>query len=111
VADLAATLQALAEPNRRKLLQRLALGPATSGQLADILLISRPATSQHLGMLAECGLVRTTAAGRQRWHELTPAGLYELERWIRDLVETWATSPTLASPTLMTTTPTIKDAR
>src|SRR3954471_17377869 len=93
--DLADTLHALADPSRRLLLQRLSHGPATSGQLADLLTTSRPAASQHLAQLIRAGLVTTTAVGRHRWHELAPGRLYELEQWVGGLVETWAAAPTL----------------
>jgi DNA-binding transcriptional ArsR family regulator len=62
------------------LLQRLAHGPATSGQLAELLSVSRPATSQHLQVLHAAGLVRSTALGRNRWHELAPGPLYLVGR-------------------------------
>jgi DNA-binding transcriptional ArsR family regulator len=95
VLDLAAVLNALADPSRRVLLQRLAHGPATSGQLAELLSVSRPATSQHLQVLQAAGLVRSTALGRHRWHELAPGPLYLVEQWVRSLADTWAAAPTL----------------
>jgi DNA-binding transcriptional ArsR family regulator len=95
VVDLAAALNALADPSRRVLLQRLAHGPAMSGQLAVLLSVSRPATSQHLQVLQAAGLVRSTALGRHRWHELAPGPLYLVEQWVRGLADTWAAAPTL----------------
>jgi DNA-binding transcriptional ArsR family regulator len=95
MTHLTTTLQALADPSRRQLLQRLALGPATSGQLAEILTVSRPATSQHLGVLQQAGLIRSTITGRNRWNELTPGALYEIEQWIKTISDTWADAPTL----------------
>jgi DNA-binding transcriptional ArsR family regulator len=92
---LGATLSALADPSRRALLQRLAHGPATSGQLAELLPMSRPAASQHLRVLADAGLVATTVRGRQHWHELSTSRLAEIEHWIRTLVDTWTAAPTL----------------
>jgi DNA-binding transcriptional ArsR family regulator len=79
--DLQATLTAVADPSRRRLLARLAQGPATTGQLADLLPMSRPAVSQHLRLLQDAGLVRTTAHGRHRWHELATDPLLEVVRW------------------------------
>ncbi len=78
------------------MLQRLSHGPATSGQLAAILTTTRPAASQHLAHLERAGLISSTAIGRHRWHELAPAGIFELEQWVRTLAETWAAAPTLA---------------
>ena len=93
--ELSAAFAALADPSRRALLQRLAHGPATSGQLAELLSVSRPATSQHLGVLLDSGLVTTTPVGRHRWQELAPAPIYLVESWTGRLVETWAGAPTL----------------
>ncbi|MEV8510356.1 metalloregulator ArsR/SmtB family transcription factor [Actinoplanes sp. NPDC051475] len=95
MVDLAAVLGALADPSRRVLLQRLAHGPATSGQLAELLSVSRPATSQHLQVLQATGLVRATALGRHRWYELAPGPLYLVEQWVRGLADTWAAAPSL----------------
>ena len=93
--DVGGTLQALSDPSRRLILQRLSQGPATSGQLAALLTTSRPAASQHLTHLAQAGLITSTTVGRHRWHELAPSALYELEQWVRELAETWAASPSL----------------
>ena len=86
---------ALAEPRRRALLLRLAQGPATAGQLAAILDVSRAASSQHLGVLREAGLVRATPSGRHVWYELAAAPAVEAERWLSALVERWTKAPTL----------------
>ena len=93
--NLSAILFAVADPSRRQLLQHLAHGPATSGQLAKVLTSSRPAATQHLGILQRAGLVRSTRNGRNLWHELSPAPLIDVERWIRGLTETWVEAPTL----------------
>jgi DNA-binding transcriptional ArsR family regulator len=92
---LDAALAALADPSRRALLQRLAHGPATSGQLAELLPMSRPAASQHLRVLGAAGLMHTTVRGRQHWHQLATPRLTDIEHWIRALVGTWTTAPTL----------------
>lgn len=94
---LSAVLTALMDPSRRALLQRLAHGPATSGQLADLLPMSRPAVSQHIKVLADAGLLSTTVRGRQHWHELAPARLSEVEQWIGVLVDRWTAAPTLST--------------
>jgi DNA-binding transcriptional ArsR family regulator len=79
--DLDAVLAAVADRSRRVLLQRLAHGSATTGQLAELLPMSRPAVSQHLKVLQDADLVRTQTRGRHRWHELSPAPLAAIERW------------------------------
>ena len=92
---LGPALFAVADPSRRALLHRLAQGPATSGQLAELLPMSRPAVSQHLRVLADAGLLCTTVRGRQHWHELATARLSEIERWVHTLVDTWTAAPVL----------------
>jgi DNA-binding transcriptional ArsR family regulator len=76
--------QALADPTRRALLDRLRDGPVAAGALAEGFPISRPAISQHLRVLRDAGLVREArdpADGRQRIYPLTPAPLREVAQW------------------------------
>jgi DNA-binding transcriptional ArsR family regulator len=87
--ELSETLKALSDPSRRRQLERLAQGAATSGQLAELLSMSRPAGSQHLAVLTGSGLVLTTAVGRQRWHTLQPDRLYRAQTWLARLVTAW----------------------
>lgn len=61
-----AVFAALADPTRRRILQRLARGPATVGELARPFAMSLPAVSKHLGVLERAGLLRRERAGR-RW--------------------------------------------
>jgi DNA-binding transcriptional ArsR family regulator len=83
--DLDVVLAAVADRSRRILLQRLAHGPATTGQLAELLPMSRPAVSQHLKVLQDADLVHTQVRGRHRWHELAPGPLAAIQRWAADL--------------------------
>ncbi len=71
-------LSAAAEPNRRRLLQLLASGPRTVGDLAGHFVVSRSAISQHLGVLAEVGLVSNRKEGRRRFYALVPTGMAHL---------------------------------
>jgi DNA-binding transcriptional ArsR family regulator len=86
-------LQAVADATRRAILQRLAHGQATVGQLAALFPISRPAVSQHLRVLKEAELVRASGPGRLSAYQLTPAPLLEIEQWARTLATTWANGP------------------
>ena len=98
LATLGNTLAALADGSRRAMLQRLAHGPATSGQLAELVpSMSRPAASQHVRVLADAGLLRTTVQGRRHWHELATPQLAELESWVRALIDTWTSAPVLTT--------------
>jgi DNA-binding transcriptional ArsR family regulator len=75
------------------MLARLAQGPATTGQLADLLPISRPAVSQHLRLIQAAGLVTTRTVGRHRWHELNPDALLAVAQWANDMVARHAKAP------------------
>jgi DNA-binding transcriptional ArsR family regulator len=70
-----AALQALGDPTRRAIFERLADGPAPVGRLAADLPVSRPAVSQHLRVLKEPGLVIDRRDGTRRIYQLDPAGV------------------------------------
>ena len=71
-------LSAAAEPNRRRILQLLASGPHTVTEVAANFPVTRSAISQHLGVLAEVGLVTHRKQGRQRFYEVLPDGMARL---------------------------------
>lgn len=77
--------KALADPSRRKLLDRLyAESGQTLSELCDGLDMSRQAVTQHLGVLEEANLVTTVWRGREKLHYLNPVPLHEIyDRWIR----------------------------
>ena len=81
---------AVAEPNRRRLLQLLGHGEQTVSELASNFTVSRPAISQHLGVLAEAGLVISRQEGRFRFYRLHLGGMAALRAeldafWTREL--------------------------
>jgi DNA-binding transcriptional ArsR family regulator len=82
---LDAAFTALADPTRRALLARLALGEATVGELAEPFAISQPAISQHLKVLETAGLIETRIDGQRRPRRLAPDGLDRLEAWLDTL--------------------------
>lgn len=86
--ELSAALAAVADPSRRQIVHRLMHGPATTGQLAELFPISRPAVSQHLRVLQDAGLVSTTVAGRHRWHELSTGPLADIVHWASLVIAT-----------------------
>jgi DNA-binding transcriptional ArsR family regulator len=75
VTDLVA---AVAEPNRRRLLQLLGPGEQTVTQLASHFTVSRSAISQHLGVLADAGLVASRREGRFQYYRLDARGMAAL---------------------------------
>jgi DNA-binding transcriptional ArsR family regulator len=88
--ELDRVFQALADPGRRVMLERLSRGPASVSELARPLPMSLAAVLQHVQVLEASGLVRTEKAGRTRNCSINPAVLHSAERWIserRTLVE------------------------
>ena len=69
-----AQLDALGDPTRRAILDRLLAGPLPVGKLAGDFPVSRPAISQHLRILKEANLVSDQAAGNRRLYRLNPEG-------------------------------------
>lgn len=73
---------AIADPNRRFLLEELRRGPRTVSELADGLPISRPAVSQHLRVLLDAGLVTARAEGTRRIYSVEGSGFMRLNVWL-----------------------------
>ena len=78
-------MDALGDPTRRAIFERLAAGPRAVGELADEFPVSRPAVSQHLAVLKAAGLVVDRAAGRRRLYAVDPAGLDALRAYLEGL--------------------------
>jgi DNA-binding transcriptional ArsR family regulator len=71
-------LQALGDPSRRQIFERLTQNPSPVGQLARELPISRPAVSQHLKVLKEAGLVFDRQTGTRRVYQVDPKAVEAL---------------------------------
>jgi DNA-binding transcriptional ArsR family regulator len=78
----ALALTALADPTRRAVFERLRSAPASVGELAAGLPVSRPAVSQHLKALRLAGLVADRSEGTRRVYYIDPDGLGELRQWL-----------------------------
>jgi len=76
-----AGLNALGDPTRRAIFERLAEGPRAVGELANGLPVSRPAVSQHLRVLKEAGLVIDRPVGNRRLYQLNPSGVEALRSY------------------------------
>jgi DNA-binding transcriptional ArsR family regulator len=74
--------QALADPTRRIIVERLSRGPASVSELAQPLAMSLPAVLQHLRVLEASGLVRSEKTGRVRTCRIEPAALKSAEDWM-----------------------------
>lgn len=73
---------AIADPNRRYLLEELRRGPKTVNELAAGLPVSRPAVSQHLKVLLDAGLVNAKPEGTRRVYTVSNAGFLKLNIWL-----------------------------
>jgi len=81
---------AVADPTRRRLLELLAAGERSAGELAAEFDISRPGVSRHLRVLREAGLVRARGDGQRRLYSVDPASLDEVDVWLARWREFWA---------------------
>jgi DNA-binding transcriptional ArsR family regulator len=84
-----AVLHALADENRRTVLEVLREHPATAGELASLLPIARPGVSRHLRVLREAGLVEAHPEAQWRIYSLRPEALAELDSWLGRYRELW----------------------
>jgi DNA-binding transcriptional ArsR family regulator len=78
----AMTIEALADATRRRLFERMAQGPLSVGELAAGMPVSRPAVSQHLGVLKRARLVTERREGTKRLHRIDPRGLESLRTYL-----------------------------
>jgi DNA-binding transcriptional ArsR family regulator len=89
---VATSFQVLAEPTRRRILDLLLERPRPVGELTERLGLSQPGTSKHLRALREAGLVRVRKDAQQRWYELRPGPLAEIDDWLAPYRRLWASS-------------------
>jgi len=81
-SDLNSSFGALADPTRRAIMARLALGEATVMELAKPFEMSQPAISQHLKVLEDAGLILQRVDGTRRPRRLAKAGLDAMDQWL-----------------------------
>lgn len=80
---------ALADPTRRRIIEMLARGPLSVGEIAARFTVSPSAVSQHLKVLRTAKLVRARVAAQQRIYELDTEGLAEIESWLDGVGPLW----------------------
>ena len=83
-ADLDRMFEALADPTRRQMIDRLSRGPASVSELAAPFSMSLSAVSQHLQVLERSGLVCTRKLGRVRTCSMDASSLSLVEKWLTD---------------------------
>jgi DNA-binding transcriptional ArsR family regulator len=89
VADLDRVFQALTDPGRRLMVERLSQGPASVSELGRPLAMSLAAVVQHVQVLEASGLVRSQKIGRTRTCSINPTILRSAESWISDRRTLW----------------------
>jgi DNA-binding transcriptional ArsR family regulator len=82
VPNLDAAFSALADPTRRAILARLALGEATVMELAEPFEMTQPAISRHIKVLEGAGLILRRVEGTKRPCRLAPAAVNEIDQWL-----------------------------
>ncbi len=110
-ASLDLTFQALADPTRRAMVERLSRGPASVSMLAEPLAMTLSAVVQHLAVLEASGLVTSEKAGRVRTCRIEPRALDVAERWISERRASWERRFDRLDALLAEETPTTKPTR
>lgn len=81
--------QAIADPTRRQIIALIALGTMNLNAIAEHFDSSRPAISQHIKILNECGVVEIEKVGRERFCKIRPDNLREVSDWIQQYRNLW----------------------
>lgn len=89
VADLNCLFQALADPTRLAVVERLGRGEVAASELARPFGMALPSFLQHLDVLEQVGLVTSNKAGRVRTYRLTPQPLQAVEDWMTTQRQLW----------------------
>ncbi len=86
---LSTTFAALADPTRRAILERLASGDATVGELAEPFAMTMPAISKHLSVLERAGLITKSRDGQRRNCRITATPLKNATSWLNEYRRHW----------------------
>jgi DNA-binding transcriptional ArsR family regulator len=81
--------EALADPTRRRIIELVAEGERSAGEIAAAFSISRPGVSKHLRVLREQGVVSARDQGTRRLYSLEPRALVEVDDWIERCRSFW----------------------
>ena len=88
-SELDLIFQALADPTRRDIVERLTIGPTTVSELSRPFGMSLAGVLQHVRVLESSGLIHTRKAGRVRMCHIDPRALHTAEDWITERRTTW----------------------
>jgi DNA-binding transcriptional ArsR family regulator len=86
---MSGAFEALADPTRRTIVERLAREELTAGEVAALFDVARPGVSRHLRVLREAGLVEAEAVAQRRVYRLAPEALDEVEQWCASVRRFW----------------------
>jgi len=89
ICAVQATLSALAEPNRRQIVELLRRKPRAVGEIVERLGLRQPQVSKHLRVLSDAGLVEAHPVAQQRIYSLRAQPLRELDDWLEPYRRTW----------------------
>ena len=81
--------QAIADPTRREIIRLIAKEPMNLNTIADNFDVTRPAISNHIRILNECGIIEIEQQGRERYCKIQPANLKEVSDWIGQFNALW----------------------
>lgn len=81
MANISTAIEAMSDPTRRRVFERLADGPRSVADIARNLPVSRPAVSQHLRVLKDAGLVFDTRDGTRRLYQIDPAAVDDIRQY------------------------------
>jgi DNA-binding transcriptional ArsR family regulator len=87
-----ATIEVIAEPTRRRILDALSSGEQPVQALVERLEMSQPAVSKQLRVLRDAGLVQVRAEGQRRIYRVCPEPLMELDQWLEPYRRMWRES-------------------
>jgi DNA-binding transcriptional ArsR family regulator len=87
---MASTLEVLAEPSRRRILDLLLAGERPVGELVEGTALSQPSVSKHLRVLREAGLVEVRSDAQRRIYRVRPDPLRDLDEWLAPYRRLWA---------------------
>ena len=81
--------QAIADPTRRQIINLIAQQSMNLNAIADNFEITRPAISNHIRILHECGIISISQVGRERYCKIQPENLKEVSDWIGQFQQLW----------------------
>lgn len=81
--------QAIADPTRRQIINLIAQQAMNLNAIADNFDVSRPAISNHIKILHECGIITINQIGRERFCKIEPDNLKEIDEWISQFRQLW----------------------